>query len=130
MEPEDWDAGFGRAIGVFLNGNGIRGRDARGGHVSDLNFLLYFNAADEAVKFELPHDEYAPAWQVLIDTAGSASDSQTPDAGSAITVEAKTLMVLTELVAPETEPDHSVAASLASLADGHLHPTTAAPSLE
>ena len=25
MEPDDWDAGFGRSIGMFLNGHGIRG---------------------------------------------------------------------------------------------------------
>ena len=30
MSPEDWDAGFGRSIGMFLNGNGIRGMDTRG----------------------------------------------------------------------------------------------------
>ena len=27
MQPEDWEAGFGRTIGVFLNGQGIRGVD-------------------------------------------------------------------------------------------------------
>ena len=30
MQPEDWESGFGRAIGVFLNGHGIRERDYRG----------------------------------------------------------------------------------------------------
>ena len=30
MKPEDWDAGFGRSIGMFMNGNGIRGMDTRG----------------------------------------------------------------------------------------------------
>ena len=48
MVPEDWDAGFGRAIGVFLNGDGIRGRDARGERITDLNFLIYFNAHDDS----------------------------------------------------------------------------------
>ncbi len=35
MRPEDWEAGFGRTIGVFLNGLGIRGVDTRGGRIVD-----------------------------------------------------------------------------------------------
>src|SRR5687768_1821616 len=30
MKPEAWDSGFGRSVGVFLNGNGIQGKDSRG----------------------------------------------------------------------------------------------------
>ena len=30
MQPEDWDSGFGRSVGVFLNGDGIQGKDSRG----------------------------------------------------------------------------------------------------
>ena len=47
MPPEDWDSGFGRSIGVFLNGDGIRGRDQRGQRITDDSFLLLFNAHDD-----------------------------------------------------------------------------------
>ena len=30
MQPEDWDSGFGRSVGIFLNGDGIQGKDNRG----------------------------------------------------------------------------------------------------
>ncbi|MCI0144274.1 glycogen debranching enzyme, partial [Arthrobacter bambusae] len=66
MQPEDWDNGFGRSVGVFLNGDGIRGRDNQGRRITDVNFLLYFNAHDDEVGFKLPSDEYAPAWDIII----------------------------------------------------------------
>ncbi len=60
MVPADWDSGFGRSIGVFLNGNGIRGRDDRGLVVYDDNFLLFFNAHDDTIEFTIPGPEYSP----------------------------------------------------------------------
>ena len=114
MNPEDWDAGFGRAIGVFLNGNGIRGRDARGERIHDLNFVLYFNAHDDVVEFTLPSDEYSAEWETVVDTAGAGADSAPVKAGQRIPVAAKALVVLRAFTTPEAEPDHSVAASLLS----------------
>ncbi|MET3768266.1 glycogen operon protein [Marisediminicola sp. UYEF4] len=116
MNPEDWDAGFGRAIGVFLNGNGIRGRDARGERIHDRNFVLYFNAHDDVVEFTLPSDEYSAEWETVVDTAGAGADSAPVKAGQVIPVAAKALVVLRAFTTPEVEPDHSVAASLLSQA--------------
>ena len=70
MKPDDWDAGFGRSIGMFLNGNGIRSMDTRGARVVDDSFLLLFNAHDEALDWVLPPEEFGPAWRLVIDTAG------------------------------------------------------------
>jgi glycogen operon protein len=100
---------------MFLNGDGIQGHDSRGRRITDVNFLLYFNAHDGDVEFTLPPDEYAPAWDVIIDTAGEGADSKPADAGSLLSVAAKSLVVLRAHSAPEEEPDHSVAASLAAL---------------
>ena len=54
MQPEDWEAGFGRTIGMFLNGEGIRGVDVQGRRIVDKHFLVYFNAHTEAVEITLP----------------------------------------------------------------------------
>lgn len=115
MQPEDWDSGFGRSVGVFLNGDGIQGKDTRGRRITDVNFLLYFNAHDDMVKFTLPADEYAPAWDIIIDTAGHNADTEPVQAGGALPVDAKSLVVLRAHTVEEVEPDHSVAASLAAL---------------
>ncbi len=44
MEDGDWDAPAPRSIGMYLNGHGIAGHDARGSPIIDDHFLLYFNA--------------------------------------------------------------------------------------
>jgi isoamylase len=116
MVPDDWDSGFGRAIGVFLNGQGIRERDARGEQITDLSFILYFNAHDESVDFTVPSEEYSGQWETVVDTAGAGADSAPVKAGEVISVTAKSLVVLRAFTAPAVEPDHSVAASLASQA--------------
>jgi isoamylase len=117
MEPDDWDSGLSRSVGVFLNGQGIRARDQRGNPLSDVHFLLYFNAHDEDVEFSLPSSEYAESWDVVIDTAGEAADSQVFEAGGQIVVGARSMVVLRVHRELEIEPDHSVAASLTAQAD-------------
>ena len=46
--------GFGRAVGVFLNGDGIRERDRRGEPIVDQHFIVLFNAGDDVVDFHIP----------------------------------------------------------------------------
>ncbi len=124
MQPEDWDSGFGRAIGVFLNGNGIRERDRRGEPISDKHFMILFNAGDEEVDFHLPAVEFSPKWDTVVDTAGQRADSEPLAPGESVPLAAKSLMVLCEHEVPEPEVDHSVAASLVLLADSEVPPTS------
>ena len=71
MKPEDWDAGFGRSIGVFLNGNGIRGMDSRGAAGGRrLVPAAVQRARRDAWTGSLPPEEFAPAWRLVIDTSG------------------------------------------------------------
>jgi isoamylase len=94
MQEEEWDSGFGRSIGMFLNGNGIRGRDSRGGRITDVNFVLYFNAHDETVTFTLPTDEYATTWEIVVDTATTRRSSRKPQAGARLPVAGRSMVVL------------------------------------
>ena len=57
------------AIGMYLNGHGIAGKDARGETIIDDHFLLFFNVGD-ALEVTLPPAEYAEMWDVVIDTGG------------------------------------------------------------
>ena len=112
MRPADWDARLGRAVGVYLNGEGIRQRDARGEPITDVDFLLFYNAGPEAVRFKIPRRTHQ-AWDVVIDTAGKTADSAPKKRGAAFKLEARSMLVLRAHSGPEIEPDHSVAASLA-----------------
>lgn len=114
MQPEDWDSGFGRAVAVFLNGDGIRERDRRGEPISDAHFIVLFNAGDGSVDFLIPAVEFSPEWDVIVDTAGIHANTEPIEPGSTLSVPARSLMVLREHELPEPAVDHSVAASLAA----------------
>ncbi|MER3390485.1 MAG: glycogen debranching protein GlgX [Microcella sp.] len=111
MEPEDWESGFGRSIGVYLNGHGIQGRDARGEPIVDRSFLVYFSAHTEPVSVTLPPGEYGQRWERLVDTSGIEGEAVL-DAGGTMTLEAISMVVLREWVVSEPTLDDSVAASL------------------
>ena len=59
-----------------------------------MNFLLYFNAHDEAIKFTLPTSEYASALDVAISTAGDDAGGKPVQAGQTLKVPSKSLAVL------------------------------------
>ncbi|WP_028653186.1 glycogen debranching protein GlgX [Nocardioides halotolerans] len=114
MEDDDWTSGA-QAIGMYLNGHGIAGADERGGTITDDHFLLYFNADGEAT-VTLPPAEYAESWDVYIDTGGTPDEVESLPAGSQLPMKANSVLVLREYAPPATEPDHSVAASVAAAA--------------
>jgi glycogen operon protein len=113
MEGDGWGDG-GHAIGMYLNGDGIPGTDATGNPITDDHFLLYFNAGVDDVEVTLPAEEYAAAWDVVVDTAGRTADTDAHEAGSVVPLSARSMLVLREHSAPVAEPDHSVAASVAA----------------
>ena len=93
MTTEDWDTDYVKAAGVFLNGQGIRGRGTRGEKITDDNVLLYFNASEEDVEFTLPAEEYAAKWFVAVDTATGESDEHRA-CGSPLLVASRSMMLL------------------------------------
>lgn len=116
MEPEDWEAGFGKAIGVYLNGQGIRGRSSRGERIIDRSFLVYFSATEGDVEVTLPEGGGTEtAWDVMVDTAGEEVDGEPIPDGGRFTLHPHSLVVLCEHVEAESGDD-SVSASLTALA--------------
>jgi glycogen operon protein len=118
MEQGDWSSGA-QALGMYLNGDGIAGSDSRGRPITDDHFLLYFNA-DGPATVTLPPEEFARAWDVVIDTSGAATSATGLAAGSTFELDSRTVVVLQEHAEVEPEPDHSVAASVAALAHANV----------
>nr|WP_201468949.1 glycogen debranching protein GlgX [Microbacterium hydrocarbonoxydans] len=112
MEPEDWDSGFGLAIGMFLNGQGIREKDRRGRPVSDQNFLVYFHSGGDPIDAVLPDQRHGLAWEVAIDTASDRAGGTPLEAGAPVTLEAHSMLVLREVDQTDVPTDDSVEASL------------------
>ncbi|TBN57161.1 glycogen debranching enzyme GlgX [Glaciihabitans arcticus] len=119
MVPEDWDTPLGRAVGMFLNGQGIRGKDARGERISDRNFIVFFNANDEPVDFVLPSEEFSPSWEVVVDTAGIAVSVEPRHAESTLHILPRSTVVLRAWVEPAPDLDTAVAASLQVLTNSN-----------
>ena len=95
MTEEDWEAGFGKSVAVFLNGEGIPDRNARGERVVDDSFIMIFNAHDGSIDFTLPHPEWGAKWEIVLDTATPQLAEPAPAAArSVLTVEARSLCVL------------------------------------
>ncbi|MBB2957784.1 glycogen debranching protein GlgX [Pseudoclavibacter helvolus] len=114
MASEDWNAEFVKSMGMFLNGNAIAGRDERGEEITDVSFMVYFNASETVVEATLPSVEITSHWDVVIDTSGMHTDLEAVEPGSTIPLEPRSLVVLREAELKE-KPDHSVAASVAAM---------------
>jgi glycogen operon protein len=68
MSEEDWDSGFAKSVGVFLNGDAIPDPDPRGEKVTDDSFLVLFNAHYERLPFSIPDRGWGDHWVVVLDT--------------------------------------------------------------
>jgi isoamylase len=98
MDDEDWDSGFAKSLGVFLNGKAIRSPDSRGEPVVDDSFLMLFNAHDQPVEFTAPSEEFGESWLIEIDTAMPIEDEErTLKPGAVLAVEGRSLVVLRRL---------------------------------
>jgi isoamylase len=95
MTLNDWQSGFARSLGVFLNGHAITEPGQRGEAITDCDFLLLFNAHSDSVTFTLPGAELAPGWNVVINTAYSDLPAESVrEPGSTVVVRDRALVVL------------------------------------
>jgi isoamylase len=69
MSDDDWDSGFGKSVGMFLNGDAITDTDSRGQRIVDDSFIVYFNAHDQPIEFTLPTSQYGVEWRLELDTS-------------------------------------------------------------
>ncbi|MDQ6937478.1 MAG: glycogen debranching protein GlgX [Actinomycetota bacterium] len=105
MSEPDWDSGFGKAIAVYLNGDGIPDRDTRGDRVKDDTFLVCFSAHDAEIDFVLPAAEYGSRWCVCVDTLDAKTSEGDPvEARGTVTVGPRAIVVLRRLAVAEDAP--------------------------
>ncbi|MDT9212699.1 MAG: glycogen debranching protein GlgX [Limnospira sp. PMC 1240.20] len=96
MTEEQWNAGYAKAIAVFLNGEEIPARGPKGERVMDDSFMLLFNAHYEEIEFVLPEGLQARHWQVIIDTKESLLLPEGPyySGNQPILTEARSVIVM------------------------------------
>ncbi len=74
MTDQDWQSGFARSLGVFLNGSAIPTPDSHGEPIVDDSFYLLFNAHYEPLTFKLPTGAWGDRWVKVIDTSHPIPD--------------------------------------------------------
>ncbi|CDN11068.1 MAG: glycogen debranching protein GlgX [Richelia sp.] len=107
MTEEQWNAGYTKAIGIFLNGEGIATPGEQGQKIIDDSFLLFFNAHYETLDFCIPDGLQQWEWLTIIDTTKPRfvrrgkryTDNQV------ILVEGRSLILLQRLGISESEED-------------------------
>ena len=100
MSDSDWDAGFARSIGLFLNGEAIHTPDEGGQRVMDDPFLLLFNAHNESLAWTMPI-EMRGRWQVAADST-VPREAWGESVERTTTIPARSLRVL--LFRPRSQP--------------------------
>jgi isoamylase len=99
MNDGDWGNDFGRAVALFVNGDGIKERGQYGQRHQDQSFLLCFNAHDAPLEFTLPPAEYGQKWEKVIETAEPSPDSPVvAEAGGTFWVPDRSIVVLDRTV--------------------------------
>ena len=94
MEEADWETGYAKSMGVYLNGNEIHSTDVLGGRIVDDSFLVVFNAHHRNVRFVLPPEEFGPAWVKVVDTADTLAEGDQFKAGEEMPVTGRSLVLL------------------------------------
>jgi isoamylase len=97
MTDGDWQAGYARTVGVFLNGKAIPTPDHRGEPITDDSFYLLFSAHNEPMTFKLPTCPWGDRWEKVIDTNKPIPDLREHEehkAGHDVWLQAHSVMVL------------------------------------
>jgi glycogen operon protein len=68
MSDAEWDQGWLKTLGLYLNGATIRDVDQLGRPVIDDSFLILLNCHVEAVDFTLPRIDGVASWRIVVDT--------------------------------------------------------------
>ncbi len=101
MSDAQWQEELARAVMVFLNGDAIAEPDLRGEEIVDDSFLVLFNAQPEPVSFTLPDKEYGETWTVALDTDHQLNPGDELSAGTQLSLEHRSTVVL---VRPPAQP--------------------------
>ncbi len=96
MTDEEWDQGWQKCIGVFLNGHTLGDVNLNAQPVMDDDFLLLLNCHYEPVDFSIPELESDRKWEVVFDTRDAAfsESGKSVGAGESIQLIERSLVLL------------------------------------
>jgi isoamylase len=109
MKDAQWNEGYAKSLGVYLNGLGLRCLDEKGRKLTDKDFYLVFNAHDGVIEFTLPPEKFGGKWLKVLDTATDDELLADPmlefGAGNKVNVQGRSILLLQgEHIGPESNP--------------------------
>ncbi|HEY7967339.1 MAG TPA: glycogen debranching protein GlgX [Solirubrobacteraceae bacterium] len=106
MTRRDWASADSRTLGVFLNGDELAEETVDGRPIEDDSFIVLFNAHFEDVEMRLPSQSYGREWTVEVCTADAsvAAGSESFGARAAVSVTARSMVILRRAVPPRAQP--------------------------
>ena len=69
MTEDDWNVGYAKSLGIFLNGSASLGRDSNGEEITDDSFYIFMNAWADNLDYSLPNNLAIYRWQAVLDTS-------------------------------------------------------------
>ncbi|GAA0309863.1 glycogen debranching protein GlgX [Streptomyces polychromogenes] len=96
MTERDWYAPA-AAVGMYLSGRDIPGRDERGRQVTDESFLALLHAGDRPVEWVLPGPPWAGEYELVLDTSREEQEAAPGTryrGGTPVTVPARSVLLL------------------------------------
>nr|WP_240723250.1 glycogen debranching protein GlgX [Haloactinopolyspora alba] len=97
MADDDWRDASRQTLGMFLNGDGIRSRDAWGRPITDDSFLLWLHSGAEPAQVTLPAGVWPGRYEVVLDTADELGGNVEPGAGTTLTLAPRSSLLLRAL---------------------------------
>ena len=71
MTQNDWEVGFAKSLGVWLNGDALQSPGPTGQKIYDDSFLVFFNSHTEPISFVVSDTLPPESWSVAFDTSGT-----------------------------------------------------------
>jgi glycogen operon protein len=96
LANEAWDSAWVRSLGLMLNGQTLRAKDAKGRHIVDDSFLLLLNAYHEGVEFTLPPTPAGGKWECMMNTDDLHDEFNRRAVGEKVILAGRSTMLLTE----------------------------------
>jgi isoamylase len=96
MTEEEWLKSYARCLGVYYSGAGLTETDERGRPVSDVSFMVLFNAHHGEIPFHLPNFVPERRWMIEMDTAyeGGLARGQAIATGKRYPLQGRSLALL------------------------------------
>ncbi len=97
MTTQDWYDDQLQSLGMFVSGDPLRSPGPRGEQQRDKSFLLWLNAHPFACDVRLPENQWIASGEVVLSTDGAHALGERVSAGSTLTLDAHTVVLLRQL---------------------------------